>query len=261
MNRYFSDIVWPTVLTIAIVVPVLITYMPYIPTGGYDIATSITQTLSSSLSNPFRLASTYLLGDLAPYLYAIIIIYVITRRGRLTGLGKYLGFSWKPILGLLTVPLVLTLMVVWFLISGLLPLIIIPLAPLPEVLTLIYTLYPIAISEEVVFRGFILNRLLPRYYNASTLITTVPAIIVSALYFTLAHVPVYLAVYGIKNPLPLLTTLTYIFIYGVISGFIYVITNSVVPDIIMHWINDYLSMESITYPAIPLPAHIIIPIF
>jgi hypothetical protein len=260
MGRYFGDIIWPTILIIAIVIPVFITYMPYIPTGGYDIATSITQTLVSSLSNPLSLISTYLLGDLAPYLYVVIAALIIIHRGRLRGLGRELGFSWRPTLGLVTIPAVITLAVAWFLISGLLPLFVIPRISLPNMLTLIYTLYPIAISEEVVFRGFILNRLLPRDYGKSPIINAIPAIIVSAVYFTLAHIPVYLAVYGINNLVSLLSILAYILIYGIISGFIYVITGNIIPDIIIHWINDYLSIEFMIDPTTLLGAHTMIPL-
>jgi hypothetical protein len=259
MGRYFGDIIWPTILIIAIVIPVFITYMPYIPTGGYDIASSITQTLVSSLGNPPSLVSTYLLSDLAPYLYVVIVALIIVHRGRLRGLGKELGFSWKPTLGLITIPAVIALAVVWFLISGLLPLSVIPGIPLPNILTLIYTLYPIAISEEVVFRGFILNRLLPRDYGKSPIINTIPAIIVSAVYFTLAHIPVYLAVYGINNLVSLLSILAYILIYGIISGLIYVITGNIIPDIIIHWINDYLSIEFMIRPMTLLGTYIMIP--
>jgi membrane protease YdiL (CAAX protease family) len=261
MGRYFGDIIWPTILIIAIVIPVFITYMPYISSGGYDIASSITQTLVSSLGNPLSLVSTYLLSDLAPYLYVVIVALIIVHRGRLRGLGKELGFSWKPTLGLITIPAVIALAVVWFLISGLLPLSVIPGISLPNALTLIYTLYPIAISEEVVFRGFILNRLLPKDWDYSKIpiINTIPAIIVSAVYFTLAHIPVYLAVYGINNLISLLSILTYILIYGIISGLIYVITGNIIPDIIIHWINDYLSIEFMIRSMTLLGTYIMIP--
>jgi len=83
---------------------------------------------------------------------------------------------------------------------------------------------------------------------------------VSAVYFTLAHIPVYLAVYGINNLVSLLSILAYILIYGIISGFIYVITGNIIPDIIIHWINDYLSIEFMIDPTTLLGAHTMIPL-
>ncbi|MFB6471144.1 MAG: hypothetical protein TU36_007960, partial [Vulcanisaeta sp. AZ3] len=69
MSRYLGDALWPTILFIAITAPVFLTYMPYIITGQhYNISSSIKQTLINSLNNPIKLALTYLLGDLTPYL-------------------------------------------------------------------------------------------------------------------------------------------------------------------------------------------------
>ncbi|WP_054842310.1 CPBP family intramembrane metalloprotease [Vulcanisaeta distributa] len=124
-----------------------------------------------------------------------------------------------------------------------------PQVSLTNILIMVYTLYPIAVSEEVVFRGFMLNRLLPR--NGSVgVITAMPAVIIDAIYFTVAHVPVYLAVYGMNNVTPLIYTLAYILVYGgVISGVIFISTRNVIPDIIIHWINDYLSIITVIYLA------------
>ncbi|WP_054854655.1 CPBP family glutamic-type intramembrane protease [Vulcanisaeta sp. JCM 16161] len=76
-----------------------------------------------------------------------------------------------------------------------------------------------------------------------------PAVMIDAIYFTIAHVPVYLAVYGVNNLTPLIYTLGYILVYGVISGLIFISTRNVVPDIIIHWINDYLSIITVIYLA------------
>ena len=166
---------------------------------------------------------------------------IVIRRGKIRGLGRELGFSWKPLLGAMTIPLVIALAITWFLISGLLPLIVLPQISLTNILLLVYTLFPIAISEEIVFRGFMLNRLLPKQGNA-TLLNSVPAIVISAVYFMIAHVPVYLAVYGLNDLLSVVTILAYILLYGIISGFIFVLTRNVIPDIVVHWINDYISI-------------------
>ncbi|MGC8606130.1 MAG: CPBP family intramembrane glutamic endopeptidase [Vulcanisaeta sp.] len=248
MSKYLGDIVWPTILLIAIVIPVFITYEPYILTNThYAISSSITQTLSNAMKNPISLLSTYLLGDLAPYLYIVIAVLFIVYRQRTYKLRNELGLSWVPLFGKLTIPVVIILAVIWFLISGLLPLtVLLPQIPSVNMPLLIYTLYPIAVSEEFVFRGFILSRLLPRHDSVS-IITSLPAIIISAIYFTAAHVPVYLAVYGLNNLLSVLYTLSYIFIYGVIAGLVFISTRNVIPDIVIHWINDYLSIITVIY--------------
>ncbi len=191
MSRYLGDVIWPTILLIAIVIPVFITYEPYILTNThYDIASSITQTLSNAIKNPINALSTYLLGDLAPpYLYVVIAALLILYRRRIHELHNELGLSWKPLFGRLTIPIIIALALIWFLISGLIPLMIpIPQLPLTNILLLIYTLYPIAISEEMVFRGgFMLSRLLPRN-SPINVITAMPAVIIDAIYFTMAHV-------------------------------------------------------------------------
>lgn len=165
MSRYLGDVVWPTILLIAIVIPVFITYEPYISTNThYNIASSITQTLSNAVKNPINALSTYFLGDLAPYLYVVIAALLILNRRKIHELHNELGLSWKPLFGRLSIPIIIALAFIWFLISGLIPLMI-PIPPqlsLTNILLLIYTLYPIAISEEMVFRGFMLSRLLPR---------------------------------------------------------------------------------------------------
>ncbi|WP_264890747.1 CPBP family intramembrane glutamic endopeptidase [Vulcanisaeta souniana] len=251
MGNYIGNIIWPTILFIAIFIPVFITYEPYIMTNAhYDISSSIIQTLNSTLGSPVSLASTYLLGDLAPYLYLLIVALLIAYRKEVHRIVNELGLSWRPLFGKLTIPIVLVLAVLWFLVSGLIPLTaILPQVSLTNVLLLIYTLYPIAISEELVFRGFILNKLLPRRNSTKpiSIMHSIPAILISAIYFTAAHLPIYLAMYGVNDLLTVAYILSYIFIYGLISGFIFALTSNVIPDIIMHWINDYLSIMVIIY--------------
>ncbi|GAB6946492.1 hypothetical protein JCM16161A_06220 [Vulcanisaeta sp. JCM 16161] len=250
MGRYLGDVVWPTILLVAIVIPVFITYEPYILTNThYDISSSIIQTLSNAVRSPINALSTYLLGDLAPYLYVVIAVLLILNRRRIHELRNELGLSWKPLFGRLTIPIIIILALIWFLISGLIPLMFfIPQVSLTNILLMTYTLYPIAISEEMVFRGFMLGRLLPRNGSVNV-ITAMPAVMIDAIYFTIAHVPVYLAVYGVNNLTPLIYTLGYILVYGVISGLIFISTRNVVPDIIIHWINDYLSIITVIYLA------------
>ncbi|WP_054857559.1 type II CAAX endopeptidase family protein [Vulcanisaeta sp. JCM 16159] len=250
MGRYLGDIIWPTILLVTIVVPVFITYEPYILTNTYyNIGSSIAQTLSNAMSNPVSILLIYLLGDLAPYLYIIVAILLVLNRQRIHELLNELGLSWRPLFGKLTVPIIIVLALVWFLISGLIPLtLFIPRVPMISLLLATYMLFPIAVSEEFIFRGFMLSRLLPKM-GSINIITSLPAVTIDALYFTIAHVPIYLAVYGLSDPVSLIYTLSYIFIYGIISSIIFVSTRNVVPDIIIHWINDYLSIVTVIYLA------------
>ncbi|WP_054854654.1 hypothetical protein [Vulcanisaeta sp. JCM 16161] len=104
-------------------IPVFITYEPYILTNThYDISSSIIQTLSNAVRSPINALSTYLLGDLAPYLYVVIAVLLILNRRRIHELRNELGLSWKPLFGRLTIPIIIILALIWFLISGLIPL-------------------------------------------------------------------------------------------------------------------------------------------
>jgi membrane protease YdiL (CAAX protease family) len=110
-----------------------------------------------------------------------------------------------------------------------------------EVYSVVYSLYPVAISEEVLFRGIMLGRLIPGGVdlgNYRAVPRALPAVLLSSAYFTLAHVPFYI-VQGSVPELPL------VFLYGVISGLIYVLTGGVVVDVALHWFTDYLAFMAL----------------
>lgn len=72
------------------------------------------------------------------------------------------------------------------------------------------------IVEEVVFRGAILRELLPKYGNR--------AIVISAIFFSLIHL----------NP----AQIPHAFVVGILLGWIYSRTGSIVPGIVYHWVNN-----------------------
>ncbi|WP_069808246.1 CPBP family intramembrane glutamic endopeptidase [Vulcanisaeta thermophila] len=259
MGRYVNDAVWPSVLFAIIFIPVLLTFMPHITTGTpYDIQSSITSQLSSVIKNPVSALSTFGLGDLAPYLYALVVALLIIHRRSLGRIKEELGLTWRP-RHPYVVPTVLTpsLMITWLLISGAFPLSLLPIGGITDYLIILYSLFPVAISEELIFRGFILGRLLPRQVTSidnafGALRVSYVAIIISALYFALAHVPIYLATYGLSDLASVVSVIALIFIYGVIAGVLYVVSGSVVFDIVLHWLNDFLALVTIVYPMNPL---------
>jgi len=63
---------------------------------------------------------------------------------------------------------------------------------------IIYCFFPVAVIEEAVARGYILDRLMPEH--PSSLAKAWPAIIISSLLFTLYHIPAYLGLYKFSLP-------------------------------------------------------------
>jgi len=62
----------------------------------------------------------------------------------------------------------------------------------------INSFFPVAVVEETVGRGYILDRLLP--HHPSNLAEALPAILLGSLLFTLWHLPAYLKVYALSLP-------------------------------------------------------------
>jgi membrane protease YdiL (CAAX protease family) len=84
-----------------------------------------------------------------------------------------------------------------------------------------------AISEETVFRGYILSRL------SEALASENVALVLSAVLFSLIHIP--MAVFTLHYPLmQLVTYLFLIFIFGLGSGWLFLRTRTVAASIITH---------------------------
>jgi membrane protease YdiL (CAAX protease family) len=58
--------------------------------------------------------------------------------------------------------------------------------------------FPVAVVEEIVGRGYMLDRLMPQ--DPSSLVKALPAILLSSLFFTIYHVPTYLKGYAFSIP-------------------------------------------------------------
>lgn len=80
--------------------------------------------------------------------------------------------------------------------------------------------------EELVFRGAILRRLLERNEGETHMTTkeSWKAIIVSALIFSITHM----------NP----AQIPYAFLIGILLGWLYWRTQSIIPGVIYHWVNN-----------------------
>ncbi len=63
---------------------------------------------------------------------------------------------------------------------------------------IIYAFFPVAVVEEAIARGYMLDRLVPQH--PSSLTKALPAILLSSLLFTLWHVPSYSGLYSLSAP-------------------------------------------------------------
>ena len=84
-----------------------------------------------------------------------------------------------------------------------------------------------AISEEIVFRGYIFNRLRHFWKKAWR------ANLLSSLLFVLVYLPVAIFVLG-YTPWLMLVYLVFVFIFSLASGFVFSRTNNIVASILLH---------------------------
>lgn len=84
-----------------------------------------------------------------------------------------------------------------------------------------------AICEELLFRGILLNE-----YKKSTSIRTL--VIMNGLLFGIFHMNIQ--------------QFSYAFIFGVLSALVVYLTDSIYPSIIMHFINNFISVIEMKYP-------------
>ena len=91
----------------------------------------------------------------------------------------------------------------------------------------------IAVSEEVVHRGFIQNRLMEK---TNPLI----AIVFSSFLFTISHLPIYIFVYQ-YNPHTSIAFLFDVFTFGLVLGYLFYKTKNLFGCIIWHGLSDWQS--------------------
>lgn len=63
---------------------------------------------------------------------------------------------------------------------------------------IIYAFFPVAMFEEALGRGYLLDRLMPQ--QPCGIIKALPAIVLSSIFFTLFHLPAYILVYSFSRP-------------------------------------------------------------
>lgn len=99
-----------------------------------------------------------------------------------------------------------------------------------------------ALAEELFYRGFLLPRL------ETVLKNPINALIISAIIFNISHVPSYLA-QGINVYKAILFCLSMSYPTGLIFGYLYLKTRSIVPGIMLHASNTILGIVfiSVTY--------------
>lgn len=89
------------------------------------------------------------------------------------------------------------------------------------------------IGQELFFRGFLYN-----YFQ--TKLGVVPALVLQSLIFTISHVS---HIYFFDNKS--LLVLSFFFIYGIIAGILYRVSNSIYPSIVFHGIYNYLTLAAL----------------
>jgi membrane protease YdiL (CAAX protease family) len=104
----------------------------------------------------------------------------------------------------------------------------------------IYSFFPVAVIEETVARGYLLDRLMPEH--PSSLAKALPAIILSSVLFTLYHVPGYLRVYSLPVAWAVGRLAINVFPLSIVLCIVYVRarTRNVIGLVLVHFLLDAL---------------------
>jgi len=102
----------------------------------------------------------------------------------------------------------------------------------------IYSFFPVAVLEETVARGYLLDRLMPQH--PSSLVKALPAMLLSSLLMTLWHIPSYLRVYTFPIPWVIGRLAGNVFPISVILSIAYVRarTRNIIGPILIHFLLD-----------------------
>jgi len=102
----------------------------------------------------------------------------------------------------------------------------------------IYSFFPVAVLEEAVARGYMLDRLMPQH--PSSLVKALPAMLLSSLLMTLWHVPAYLGVYAFPIPWVIGRLAGNVFPISVALSIAYVRarTRNILGPILIHFLLD-----------------------
>lgn len=102
----------------------------------------------------------------------------------------------------------------------------------------IYSFFPVAVVEEAIARGYMLDRLMPQH--PSSLVKALPAILLSSLLFTLWHVPSYLRLYSLSAPwvVSLLTGNVFPISVALSIAYVRARTRNIIGLILIHFLLD-----------------------
>ena len=102
----------------------------------------------------------------------------------------------------------------------------------------IHSFFPVAIVEEAVARGYMLDRLMPQH--PSSVPKALPAVLLSSLLFTLWHVPSYLMSYSFSTPLVVGILAGNVFPISVVLSIAYVRarTRNIIGLVLTHFLLD-----------------------
>jgi membrane protease YdiL (CAAX protease family) len=105
---------------------------------------------------------------------------------------------------------------------------------------IMYSFFPVAVVEEAIGRGYVLDRLMPQH--PSSLTEALPAIILSSLLFTLYHLPSYLMLYSFSVAWTFALLAGSVFPFSVALSITYVQAKSrnVLGAVLIHFLADSL---------------------
>ncbi len=98
--------------------------------------------------------------------------------------------------------------------------------------------FPVAVVEEAVGRGYMLDRLMPQH--PSSLVKALPAILLSSLLFTLWHLPSYLKIYAFSLPwiVALLAGNVFPLSVGLSMAYVRSRTRNIAGPVLIHFLLD-----------------------
>ena len=102
----------------------------------------------------------------------------------------------------------------------------------------IYSFFPVAVLEEAIARGYMLDRLMPQH--PSSLVKALPAVLLSSLLMTLWHVPAYLRIYAFPIPWVIGRLAGNVFPISVVLSIAYVRarTRNIIGPVLIHFLLD-----------------------
>ena len=105
-----------------------------------------------------------------------------------------------------------------------------------------YAFFPVAIVEEALARGYMLDRFLPEH--PSGLRRALPALLLSSMLFTIYHIPGYLGVYFFSPPWAFALLVGNVFPWSIVLGVAYVRAHArnILGPVLIHFLADAVPM-------------------